>query len=373
MLWASTAFAGTTVLNRKLERGQTGTAVLRAMGVPPETTERIIDALHDVVDLRRLRAGQQLRVVFDGGTVKYVDYRVDTATEYQVWHDGPRYVASRRQVVFDTQISRFDFNVASTLWKAAIEKGVSAAVPMALNDAFGWELDLLREARTGDKARLLVEELTCHGRRVRYGDVLAARYEKTNGTRLEVFRYQIPDGAAGMYLKDGRSAQRRFLKSPAGWAPLTSRFGWRKHPITEESEFHDGIDYAMPVGTPVKTVGPGLVTFAGYTRGGGNMVCVAHDEGYESCYLHLSRIAQTVRADAPVAEKQVLGWSGNTGQTTAPHLHFSLKRFGRFVNPVRQRYARTDSVPAPLRDDFHQMVEERTAALDAPPATVDLK
>jgi murein DD-endopeptidase MepM/ murein hydrolase activator NlpD len=371
---SAVASAANVVMNRKLERGQTCTATLLSMGVQPEVARRIIDALDDVVDLRRLRAGQQLRVVWSDDAVKYVDYRVDTTVEYQVWRDGPRYVAARRQITLDTQLSRFDFNVESTLWKAAMQKRASPSLAMALSDAFGWELDVMREARTGDKAKLLVEELTCHGRLVRYGEVLGARYEKVSGRRLEVFRYELPNGSSGMYLRDGRSAQRRFMKSPAGWAPLTSGFGWRLHPVThEEEEFHDGVDYAMPVGTPVRTVGPGLVTFAGYTHGGGNTVCVAHEDNYESCYLHLSRIFDTVRTDAPVAERQVLGLSGNTGNTTAPHLHFSLKRFGRYVNPIIQRFARTESVPADLRDDFQQVVADRSAALDAPPVTLDLK
>jgi murein DD-endopeptidase MepM/ murein hydrolase activator NlpD len=129
----------------------------------------------------------------------------------------------------------------------------------------------------------------------------------------------------------------------------------------------------MPVGTPVKTVGPGLVRFAGYTRSGGYSVCVVHDDGYESCYLHLSRIAQTVRTDALVAERQVLGWSGDTGSATAPHLHFSLKRNGRYVNPIVQQYARAESVPVPLLADFKEVGARLSEQLDAPPARIELR
>jgi murein DD-endopeptidase MepM/ murein hydrolase activator NlpD len=360
-------------MNRRLEKGQTCAGMLLSMGIEPEVERRIIEALDDVVDLRRTRAGQQLRVVWSDKVVEDVDYRVDTAVEYQVLRDGPRYVAGRRQVVLDTQVSRYDFNVESTLWKAVMKRGASSALSMALNDAFGWELDLMRQAKMGDKAKLLVEELSCHGRPVRFGAVLAARYDKATGHRMEVFRYEMPDGDSGMFLKDGRSAQRRLMKSPAGWAPLTSRFGWRVSPVTEENEFHEGIDYAMPIGTPVKVVGPGIVTFAGYAGGGGNTVCVAHEDGYESCYLHLSRIAQMVRTDAPVANRQVIAWSGNTGSTTAPHLHFSLKRFGRWVNPIRQTYARAESVPADLRSDFNDVAARWEAALDAPQAPIGLR
>jgi murein DD-endopeptidase MepM/ murein hydrolase activator NlpD len=234
---------------------------------------------------------------------------------------------------------------------------------MALADAFGWEMDLMRHAKLGDRAKVLVETLVHRGRVVRYGDVLAASYSPVRGREMEIFRFELPSGERAYFFADGTSAQRTFLKSPVGWAPISSTFGYRVHPIFGEVKFHDGVDYGMPIGTPVHVVASGLVTFAGWTPGGGNMVCVQHEGDYESCYLHLSKLAQGVQTDAVVYRQQVIAWSGNTGATTKPHLHFNLKHNGWYVDPLKQRFPRTDALPDELQASFSREVSGYLAQL----------
>jgi murein DD-endopeptidase MepM/ murein hydrolase activator NlpD len=366
----ASAHADISVMNRQLAKGQNLTGALRSMGLEPAVVMRIVDAFDDVADLKRLREGQQLRVTRVNGVVENVDYRASQVDEYQAWRDGWRYVAARRAVSFVRQLRRYDLDVERSLWEAVEKRGHDPAVAMALADAFGWDLDMMRDARIGDRAKLLVETLSVHGKVVRLGDVIAARYDKVSGRRMEVFRFEQPNGDNGLYFKDGTSAQRTFMRSPAGWAPLTSRFGWRTHPIAKTPEFHDGVDYAMPIGTPVRAVASGLIVQAGYNGGGGNSVCVAHPDEYQSCYLHLTRIAPWVRLDAPVAARQIIGWSGNTGNTTAPHLHFSLKHSNQYVNPVRQHFARTAPLPNELLEDFHREAAMCSAMLDDAPVRV---
>src|SRR5262249_43559713 len=137
-------------------------------------------------------------------------------------------------------------------------------------------------------------------------------------------------------------------------------------PVLEYVKAHQGVDYAAAVGTPVWSVADGTVTVIGNTGAGGNTVCVRHRNGFETCYLHLSSYGTGVHSGARVAQKQVIGYSGNTGRTTGPHLHFASKRNGTFVNPPNQKSPRSEPVPATLLARFRDAVAPIAASLDAP-------
>jgi murein DD-endopeptidase MepM/ murein hydrolase activator NlpD len=371
LLISSTAFgADYTALNRRLERGQTLSGALKAAQVEPKVAQRLLEALGDVFDVRAAKPGHQLRLVTVDGFPEALDLRLGPLDEYQVRRDGWRYVAQKRPLRVERHIARVELDVETSLYEAAMSSGHDPVIAMALADAFGWEVDLSREAQLGDRATMLVELFVNRERIVRYGDVLAATYAKNKGPPVSIFRYQLPSGERAFYFADGTSAQRTFLKSPVGWAPISSTFGYRMHPLFNEMRFHDGVDYGMPEGTPVHAVASGLVSFAGWTPGGGTMICLLHEGDYESCYLHLSKIAQGIEADAPVFRKQVIGFSGNTGASTRPHLHYSLKHTQRWVDPLRQGFPHEDSLPPELRKSFDKTVASYQAQLKDPKVPV---
>jgi murein DD-endopeptidase MepM/ murein hydrolase activator NlpD len=165
--------------------------------------------------------------------------------------------------------------------------------------------------------------------------VLAAQFVNA-GRELHAIRFAAPDGRPGYYDVDGRSLKRFFLKSPLKFEPrITSAFSRaRRHPVLKYTRAHNGVDYSAPPGAPVVSVASGVVTFAGWTRGGGRTVKVRHTSGYESEYLHLSAI--TVRRGARVNQGELVGRVGATGLVTGPHLHYGLRRNGAYVNPVRE-------------------------------------
>ncbi|MCC7241979.1 MAG: M23 family metallopeptidase, partial [Acidobacteria bacterium] len=141
--------------------------------------------------------------------------------------------------------------------------------------------------------------------------------------------------------------KRFFLKSPLKFEPrITSRFtSSRRHPILGYTRAHNGVDYSAPPGAPVASVAPGTVTLAGWTNGGGRTVRVRHNNGYESEYLHLSAIA--VRPGQHVSQGDLVGKVGSTGLATGPHLHYGLRRNGRFVNPVIEHRNMPPGDPVP--------------------------
>ncbi|MGZ6140298.1 MAG: M23 family metallopeptidase [Myxococcaceae bacterium] len=354
------------ILNRRVERNQVLATALRSAGLDGVQTDRVVGALQGVFDFRKSRVGDQLRLVLRDGELEHLDYRQSPVDEWQVRRDGERYVASKREIEVETQVSRVELEVSSSLYDAALTAGEDPTIAMALADVFAWDIDFYVDVRKGDHVRCLVEKVLSKGRLLRYGEVLAAEYRGESVGTKRVFRWQLPDGEWSYFQEDGTSARKAFLKSPLKFAHVTSRFGMRFHPVLEYLKAHQGVDYAAAVGTPVWSVADGTVTVAGNSGAGGNTVCVRHRNGFETCYLHLSSYGAGVRSGSRIAQKQIIGYSGNTGRTTGPHLHFAMKRNGAFVNPLNQKFPRSEPVPPTLLARFREAVNPIAASLDTP-------
>ncbi|HEX4804127.1 MAG TPA: M23 family metallopeptidase [Myxococcaceae bacterium] len=369
VLGAHPAFASATqtVLSRRIEAGQTLGRALALAGVSPGQAEAIVAALARVLDFRRCQIGDQLRIRFAEGEVQLVDYRQSAVDEWQVHREGSRYLAAKRPTEIDRRVETVELRIDSSLYEAALAAGEDARLPLALADVFAWDLDFYQDVRRGDRARVVVEKFFSKRRLTRYGEILAAVYQGQSVGRKRAFRYQLPNGEIAYFQEDGRATRKAFLKSPLKYANITSRFGSRFHPVLQYVRAHNGVDYGAPIGTPVWAVADGLVTRAASDESAGRHLCLRHFNSMESCYLHLSRFAAGVRAGVRVQQKQVIAFTGNTGLTTGPHLHFALKRGGHFINPLALKFPPAEPIPNSLREDFDQKVAPLLANLEGRP------
>jgi murein DD-endopeptidase MepM/ murein hydrolase activator NlpD len=354
------------ILNRRIQPRQTLSAALHATPLASAQVEEILKALEGVFDFKHARPGDQLRLVTHDGQVDFLDYRQSALEEWQVRREGDRLIASKRTIDVERRVDPIELSVDSSLYEAAQQAGEDPQIAMTLADVFAWDVDFYHDVRKGDHVRCLVEKFLSHGRLIRYGEVFAASYEGSAVGRKRVFRYELPDGQRSYFQEDGSSARKSFLKSPLKYAHVTSGFGSRFHPILQYVKAHNGVDYGTPVGTPVWAVADGTVTRAGNSGAGGNSVCVRHLNGWETCYLHLSGYGSGVHVGSHVSQKQVIAYSGNTGRSTGPHLHYALKRNGAFVNPLNQNFPRAEPVPHGLLAKFREQVSVLAASLDAP-------
>jgi murein DD-endopeptidase MepM/ murein hydrolase activator NlpD len=367
LLAAPLSSASTTYLvkNRRIEPRQTLAQALHSAALPDAQVEAVISALEGVFDFRKSRPGDQFRLVMRDGVLDFFDYRQSAVDEWQVRRDGEKYVGSKRTIEVEKQVSLVTLEISSSLYEAALAAGEDPSIGVVLADVFAWDIDFYRDPRKGDKARALVEKFVSKGRVLRYGEVLAAAYEGGLVGTKRVFRYQEPNGQANYFQEDGSSARKTFLKSPLKFAHVTSGFGSRFHPVLQYLKAHNGVDYGTPIGTPVWSVADGTVTKAQNTGPGGNTVCVRHTNGFETCYLHLSRYGAGVRVGSRVSQKQVIAYSGNTGRSTGPHLHFALKRNGQFVNPLNQKFPRAEPLAKAHLPDFLAKTKELASQLDS--------
>ncbi|ATB28047.1 peptidoglycan DD-metalloendopeptidase family protein [Melittangium boletus] len=368
LLAVSAAQASTssyTVKNRRIEPNQPLAVALQDAGLPPEQVSAVVAALEGVFDFRKSRVGDQFRLVLREGELDFFGYRQSAVDEWQVRRDGERYVGSKRAIEVEKQVALVTLDITHSLYEAAVTAGEDPLIGMVLADVFAWDIDFYRDVRQGDRARALVEKFVSKGRLLRYGEVLAATYRGGAVGQKRVFRYELPDGRASFFQEDGSSARKAFLKSPLKYAHVTSSFGSRFHPVLQYVKAHNGVDYSASVGTPVWAVADGVVTVAAHTGAGGNTVCLRHSNGFETCYLHLSKFGQGVRTGSRVNQKQVIALSGNTGRTTGPHLHYALKRNGHYVNPLNQNFPRTEPLPKNLLADFSAKVAPLARQIDA--------
>lgn len=314
----------TLVLNRRIQPQQTLSAALHGEGLADAQVEGVIGALSGVFDFRRVRPGDQFRIVLRNGELDFFDYRQNASDEWHVRREGDRFLGLKGNIEVEKTVALVELKIGSSLYEAVAAAGEDSAIAMALSDVFAWDVDFYQDVRQGDRVRAVVEKVFAKGRLLRYGEVLAASYEGTNVGKKQVFRYELPDGTKTYFREDGSSARKTFLKSPLKYAHVTSRFGSRFHPILKYLKAHNGVDYGAPIGTPIWAVADGVVKSAGYAGGSGHRVCIRHINSFETCYLHLSRYGSGVRVGARVSQKQIIAYSGNSGLSTGPHLHFAM-------------------------------------------------
>lgn len=325
-------------------------------------TPALVSSIASAMDVRKLRAGQPYAIdrLLDG-RVRRFEYEIDAEkrliVERASLEGAPRFIATVERIPRETTVVAVegDINRETNSLSAAIDKaGERIELALGMADVFAGEIDFSSDLQPGDTFRVLVERHTREGKLWGYGAILAAEFVN-DGRRLRAIRFTPDGGSPSYYDENGRSLKRFFLKSPLKFEPrITSRFSTsRKHPILGYNRAHNGVDYHAPAGAPVGSVAPGVVTHAGWTNGGGRTVKVRHPNGYETEYLHLSAIA--VRAGARVGQGELVGRVGMTGLATGVHLHYGLKKNGRYVNPVieHRNMPPGEPVPAGLMNVFN--------------------
>jgi murein DD-endopeptidase MepM/ murein hydrolase activator NlpD len=353
-----------TATTARIGRDQTFAQALRRLDVDGPELKAVVDALRGLFPFHRGRPGDQLLVERREGerTVHRIAYRQGPADEWTVERlpDGTLH-AAKRAVALTTEIARVAVTIESSLYESLARTGEDPGLAVLAADVLAWDVDFYQDVRSGDRMRIVVEKVFADGKLLRYGEVLAAEYEGSAVGRKRLFRYRDPTGQTSYFDDDGQSARRGFLKSPLKFANITSRFGNRRHPVLGYTRAHEGIDYGAPVGTPVWAVGDGTVRLAGWNGGCGKQVTPRHRNGYETMYCHLSGIA--VAAGRSVSQKQVIGYVGQTGLATGPHLHYAVRRGGGFVNPLQLKVPRDQPVRPEWMEDFRAKVSPLRAAL----------
>ena len=306
---------------------------------------------------------------------------VETTADHQLnrmtvrWaNDGSdqfsRWVVTRAGDTFTEQLETAPLQVNQRLGSGTIQSSLFAAtddanipdsVAVQMADIFAGDIDFHRALRKGDRFSVVYESLEADGETLRTGRVMSAEFVN-NGKTHQAFWFKDPNAKVsakdsskdgGYYNADGMSLRRAYLASPLAFSRVTSGFKMRFHPILQTWRAHLGVDYAAPTGTPVRSVGLGVVDVAGEQGGFGNVVMVKHANGDTTVYAHLSRIM--VKRGQTVTQNQTLGLVGATGWATGPHLHFEFRVNGRHQDPLTMaRKSESTKISAGAREEFQR-------------------
>lgn len=267
--------------------------------------------------------------------------------------------------------------IQSSLFVATDEAKIPDAVAVQLAEIFSGDIDFRRELRKGDRFSVVYETLEGDGEPLRTGRVLSAEFvnagksyqamwfdEPAAGQAVDGLQAGNPSSKGGYYTLDGQSLRRAFLSSPVAFSRVSSGFAMRFHPVLKQMRAHLGTDFAASTGTPARTVGDGVVTFAGVQNGYGNVVFIKHRGDTETVYAHLSKLLVS-RGDK-VSQGQTIGLVGSTGWATGPHLHFEVRHNGVQQDPMKVAQ-KSDTVPvtAASKPAFDQLAQQAKVALAA--------
>jgi murein DD-endopeptidase MepM/ murein hydrolase activator NlpD len=310
------------IREERFQRGDTLAAFLSRLGIG--------DA--QVATLARLRALQVLRPgnhvtadVTAEGQPLALSFLTGRDTLVQIAPQGDGFGVSEERAALYTQVAMKSSVIESSLFAASDVAGIPDSVAMQMADIFGGDIDFHRDLRKGDQFTVVYELHHLAGRPVRAGRVLAAEFVSQRKA------YRAVHFGTGYYAPNGTNLRKAFLRSPLEFSRVSSGFGMRRHPIARVWRAHQGIDYAAPTGTRVRAVADAVVDYAGPKGGYGKVVILRHHGAYTTVYAHLSRIA--VRRGARVAQNDTIGFVGQTGWATGPHLHYEFRISGKARNP----------------------------------------
>jgi murein DD-endopeptidase MepM/ murein hydrolase activator NlpD len=356
---------------------------------PSDTAERLLARLGVLDDSAAafLRTDSTARRVLTGRVGKMV--QVHAADDGRLVELVARYPAERSEQAL-THFTRLTMSRIAGQWQARIETApleqqvrlgsgtiesslfgaadaarIPDAIAIQLAEVFAGDIDFHRELRKGDTFSVVFESLTADGEPITWnegtGRVLAAEFVNAGKTYQAVW-FPNDGGKGGYFQPDGTSKRKTFLSSPMEFSRVTSGFAMRFHPILKTWRAHKGVDYGAPTGTPIRTVGNGVVEFAGWQGGYGNAVHIVHGNGRSTFYAHMSRI--DVRKGQRVEQGDRIGAVGSTGWSTGPHLHFEFRVNGQHRDPRQIAKASEAVALAPaLRPQFDQAARLAQAKL----------
>jgi murein DD-endopeptidase MepM/ murein hydrolase activator NlpD len=390
-----------------LDSGDTLAGALQDAGFSGDDASAAVAALTKIYDPRGIRAGQSFDLTYapadaptsgpitisgsitsagpapDDGETAPANKLLSISFSPSIEHDmtitrgaDGSFAATDTVKKLEAHIHRAGATIDSSLYLAAMQSGIPADVVVEMIHMFSYKVDFQRDIRPGDSFEVYYNYYyTPTGQPAKPGDI-AYGVMRLGGRQITLYRYQPdPKDPADYFDEHGQSAKGMLMKTPVDGARITSGFGMRFHPVLGYTRMHKGIDFGVPVGTPVMAAGAGTVEVAGRENGYGNFLEISHANGYQTAYGHLSRFAPGVHKGAHVRQGQVVAFSGNTGITTGPHLHYEIRIKEQQVNPTTVKFAQGRKLAGRemrLYEDYRLGMDERIAKMPLETKVADI-
>lgn len=323
--------------------------ILLRHGIDYATIDYIAKHTRDTFDVRKIRVGNKYAIIFNTDSIQkaqYFAYEI-SSSDYVLYEFNDSVIVNRGMKQITMQLDSISGSIESSLWNALVEKNADPNLANELSEIYAWTIDFFG-LRKGDTYRAIYERNFVEEKYIGIEKIIAAKFNHLGQDRYAFYFEQ--NGKGDYFDEVGNSLQRTFLKAPLRFTRISSKFSHsRMHPVLKIRRPHHGIDYAAPSGTPVYTVGDGVVIKKGYQkRGGGNYIKIKHNGTYSTTYMHLSGYAKGMSVGKNVKQGDLIGYVGKTGLATGPHLDFRFYRNGKAVDPLK-----VESPPSkPIEPDY---------------------
>lgn len=297
----------------------------------------VLNTLRREYNVGPLRKDQKIYLIVkrdkNGNFVSRLTVNVDNITSVHVFLNKDNLYEAKRVTKVLTKKNYFvETTIDRGIYRSAKESGIENSIVARFARLYGFEVDFQRDLKKNDKIRIFYERyLDDDGVSQRTGDIIYSEIINAD-KNIILYRYEYPNGTASYFTPEGKSIEKSLMRTPINGAKLTSRYGFRMHPILGFNHLHQGTDFAAPIGTSVMASGSGTVEYVGWKGGYGKFISIRHSASYQTNYAHLQDYAKGIRRGAKVQQGQIIGYSGNTGSSTGPHLHYEVVVNGKKEN-----------------------------------------
>lgn len=327
--------------------------ILIRNGVSAQTIHYLDRQSESTWSVRKIQAGKPYHIIRDRDSLasaRYFVYDI-SKVDYVVYSLTDSIYSYLGAIPTDTLRRFISGSIQSSLWNAMMDQGAAPELAGMLSDVYSWTIDFFG-IQQRDSFCVYFEEIYADTVLVGTGNILAANFI-TGGKDHLAFRYRYREDRGEFFDENGTSLRRAFLKAPLSYSRISSRFSnARLHPIKKIVRAHHGVDYAAPSGTPVYSVGDGVVTAKAWdNKGGGNYIKIKHNSTYTTEYMHLRGFASGIQVGTHVKQGQLIGYVGMTGTATGPHLDYRVFKNGTAIDPLRMDLPAVDPIK---KEDMHE-------------------
>lgn len=362
------------VIEDKIKRNERLSDILGQYNVPATLIHQLSRISRSVFDARKIIPNKKYTVICNPDSLKTAKAFIyePNPIEYIILKFGDSLfvdVCKREIVTVEKAVSG---EIESTLSQTIEELGISHELTNKFVDIFGWQVDFQR-LQKGDKFKLIYEENMVEGNTIGIDKIKAIYFEHYGNT---YFAFPFDQGNGVDYFdEEGKSLRKALLKYPIEFTRISSRYSGRRfHPVQKRYKPHLGTDFAAPVGTPIRSVGDGIVMEAQYKSNNGNYVKIRHNDTYTTQYLHMSRIAQGIKSGVRVRQNQTIGYVGSTGLATGPHLCYRFWKNGRQVDALKVELPPSEPIQKEFADSFERVkleLMDQLNKIDFPESIMD--
>ena len=325
----------------KVVAGDSLQKILLKEKISKEEVNKIYQKIKGIIDLKKIRQGQTITIVFrtkqNKPSISRITFQVDELSTAYIYYSNKTddYEVRLNQ----KNLERVNFLakgiIVNSLFASAQKIDVDAEVIVEFARIFGFEIDFQRDIRKNDEFKIFYERFEDdEGENFKNGNILFA-YLKNSGREIKLYRYKDSKNNIGYFTPDGKSIEKALMKTPINGARLSSGYGMRKHPILGYNKLHQGTDFAARRGTPIMASGSGTVERASWFGAYGKYVRIRHNSTYKTAYAHLSKFGRNIKAGRKVRQGQIIGYVGSTGRSTGPHLHYEVLVNNKRINSQR--------------------------------------